>query len=171
MNSSKTKKLHAGHIELAVVNLFNYRKYTIVPNVSWGLGLRHECDLLMLDDNGRFTEIEIKISSADLKADFKKKHNHSSDLISRLIYAMPIELCQKYHELIPQKFGIISVDVCFPEWLGGAAMVKASHFRMAKHDKTKRLPTDKEKMDFMRLGCMRVWSLKIHNNKWLIKSD
>jgi hypothetical protein len=167
----KTTKLHAGHIELAVVMLMNYRAYTIVPNVSHGLNLRHECDLLLLDSKGRFTEIEIKISASDLKADFKKKHAHQSSFISRLIYAMPNDLCEKYEYLIPNNCGIISVDVSYPEWLNGMARVKASHFRNAKHDKTKRMPTEKEKMDFMRLGCMRIWSLKAHNNKYLIKPD
>jgi hypothetical protein len=168
----KTKKLHAGHIELAVVMLMNYRVYTIVPNVSYGLMLGHECDLLMLDNNGRFTEIEIKISAADLKADFKKRHGHRSDFISKLIYAMPKELCEKYKDLVPKHCGIISVEVSYPEWMyDGGAMVKAKHYRIAKHDKTKRMPTEKEKMDFMRLGCMRIWSLKAHNNKQLIKAD
>ena len=48
------------------MNFFNYRANLIVPNISWGLGL-HECDLLVLTSSGYATEIEIKVSKADLK--------------------------------------------------------------------------------------------------------
>lgn len=166
-----TTKLHSGHVELAVAMLLNYRVYTIVPNVSYGLGLNHECDLLALDGNGRFTEIEIKISASDLKADFKKSHGHRSDFISRLIYAMPIDLCEKYSELIPKNCGIIAIEVSYPHWSYGTAIVKARHYRLVKHDKSKKLPSERIKQEFMRLGCMRIWSLKGHNNKTLIKTD
>jgi len=133
--------------------------------------LEHECDLLVLEKSGRFTEIEIKISAADLKADFKKKHGHRSDFISRLIYAMPKELCEKYQDLIPKHCGIISVEVSYPDWAYGKAIVKAKHYRLVKHDKKKKLPTSGQIFDFMRLGCMRIWSLKAHNNKSLIKAE
>lgn len=84
---------------------------------------------------------------------------------------MPKELCEKYEDLVPKHCGIISVDVTYPEWMCGGAMVKAKHYRIAKHDKTKRMPTEREKMNFMRLGCMRIWSLKAHNNKTLMKAE
>jgi len=161
---SKMQKLHAGDIELAVSALLNYRVYTIVPNVSWGLGLRHECDMLALDNNDRFTEIEIKVTVSDLKADFKKRHNHASEFISRLYYAMPIELCEKYADIIPNHCGIISVKpICNRD--GQHILNKAQYYRMAKHDKTKRKPDQRTIMKFMKLGCMRIWSLKHHNNK------
>lgn len=170
-------KLHAGHVEVAVAMLLNYRVYTIVPNVSHGLGLWHECDMLALDDKGRFTEIEIKISASDLKADFKKEHGHRCKFISRLYYAMPIELCEKYQDLIPSHCGIIAIkEIKFHRWEKverGSDKVKyvehqgwkAEFFRQVKHDKTKEKPSEKIIKNFMRLGCMRIWSLKRHNNK------
>jgi hypothetical protein len=88
-------RLHSGHMEVAVAELIGYRNHTIVPNVSWGLGLRHECDMLVLDKKGQFTEIEIKISLADLKADFKKPHGHASKIITRLVYAIPKDMLEK----------------------------------------------------------------------------
>lgn len=95
-------KLHAGH----------------------GLYLNHECDLLVLDKNNRFTEVEIKISMSDLKADFKKYHAHKAKYISRLVYAIPHDLLDK-------------------------SMEPASIINK-----------------FYQLGCMRIWSLKSHNNRW-----
>lgn len=155
-------KIHSGHIEVAVANLLDFRKYTIVPNVSWGLDLRHECDMLALDNQDRFTEIEIKISAADLKNDFKKPHGHRSKIISRLIYAMPLELCQKYEDLIPKGCGIIAVKEVKRR---GKPVFKAEHYRFCRHDKTKSAPDAKTIRKFMKLGCMRIWRLKEHNNK------
>ena len=97
-------------LEKAVVRLLNPRLNAIVPNVSWGLGLRHECDLLVLDARNRFTEIELKVSKADLKRDFQKPHGHSSDFISRLVYAVPLELLETAIELVPKQHGIIVAD-------------------------------------------------------------
>lgn len=168
-------RLHSGHVEVAVAMLLNYRVYTIVPNISHGLGV-HECDMLALDKQGRFTEIEIKISASDLKADFKKEHGHKSSFISRLFYAMPIELCEKYQDLIPKECGIIAIrEIKYHRWISvergsdkGSFVEfkgwKAEFFRQAKHDKTKEKPTDRQIKEFMRLGCMRIWSLKAKNN-------
>lgn len=161
----KTVKLHAGHIEVAVAKLLNYRVYTIVPNVA--SLFMHECDMLALDTHGRFTEIEIKVTASDLKADFKKTHGHKSEYISRLIYAMPIQLCEKYAQLIPKECGIISVHHSLPpsNCSDCKGYVYALHYRVVKHQKQKKLPTNTMINDFMRLGCMRIWSLKEHNNK------
>lgn len=155
----KPIKLHEGHIQVAVAMLLNPRVYTIVPNVFWS---GHECDLLALGANGKLTEIEIKISAADLKNDFKKGHNHFSKTISRLVYAMPLHLCDKYRELIPSDCGIISITTYV---YSDRKYVNANWYRQAKHRKDKQPPSDKEKLELTRLGCMRIWSLKFHNNK------
>jgi hypothetical protein len=157
-------KLHSGHIEVAVAKLLNFRNHIIVPNVYWGLGLKHECDMLVLDNKGRFTEVEIKVTASDLKADFKKSHEHKSQFISRLIYAMPKELCEKHADLIPKYCGIISVSAILYKGID-YPLIKAEHYRLSKHDKTKETPHQSVVNDFMRLGCMRIWSLKEHNNK------
>jgi len=151
-------KIHAGHVEVAVANLLNYRVYTIVPNVSWGFGLRHECDMLASSDNGYLTEVEIKVTMSDLKADFKKKHGHSSKIISRLVYAMPEKMIEKALPLIPEKCGIIGVR------LSGSMTFVAYWVRRAtrSHDGK---PSDSQIKELMRLGCMRIWSLKQHNYK------
>lgn len=145
-------KLHSGRMEVAVAMLLNYRVYTIVPNVSWGLGLAHECDLLALDKQGRFTEIEIKISKSDLKADFAKWHGHKSKIISRLVYAVPIELLELAESLVPKGAGIITVD--YSEYGG----FRAKWQRQCRHNENR--PSQNQIKTFMELGCMRIWSLK-----------
>jgi len=153
---------HSGQMEVAVACLIGYRQNTIVPNVSWGLGLHHECDMLVLDTQDRFTEIEIKVSKSDLKADFKKSHNHHSKIISRLVYAVPRNLLDSALELVPPNCGIIVVDEV--EKYGKLYYVAKWH-RIVRHDKHKSKPSDKKIRKFMELGCMRIWSLKAHYNR------
>jgi hypothetical protein len=150
-------KIHSGHVENAVAALLNPRVFTIVPNVSWGLGLRHECDMLALSSDGYFTEIEIKISVADAKKDLEKWHGHKSNVISRLVYAFPIELKDKIIPYIPEHAGMITVHynesrhTYYAKWL-----------KVIKYDKSKK-PDQKTIEKFYQLGCMRIWSLKQHN--------
>lgn len=142
-------------METAISALIGYRTQTIVPNVSWGLGLRHECDMLVLDNHNRFTEIEIKISISDLKADFKKGHKHDSKYISRLVYAVPEKILDRAIPLIPKGCGIIVV-----KWNGLYINYFASWHTQCKHNKLTEKVPDKIIRKFMELGCMRIWSLK-----------
>lgn len=48
---------------------FKRRYLVAVPNCNW---TGHECDLLVVTDNLRIIDVEVKISRADLKADAKK---------------------------------------------------------------------------------------------------
>lgn len=153
-------KIHSGHIEVAVANLLNYRVYTIVPNVSHGLYLNHECDMLALDNKDRFTEIEIKISIADLKADFKKAHGHKSKYITRLVYAFPDSMLEKALPLIPKEFGIITVTEN-----NVPGFFTANWYRQCRHKVANKVP-DSIIKKFMQLGCMRIWTLKQHNNRF-----
>lgn len=155
-------KLHAGIVEICVAKLIGFRTNTIVPNVSWGLGLNHECDMLVLDKQDRFTEIEIKVTLADLKKDFIKEHKHYSKYITRLIYAFPEELLEKGLELIPKECGIIVIYKSRnPSVLPG---YRAEWYRQVKHRKTDFTKPDQKMIrKFMELRCMRIWNLKQHN--------
>lgn len=70
----------------------------------------HECDLLTVNNNMFITEYEIKISLSDVKADLKKKHDHSCDKIVRTFFVLPLELVDKAIEFIPEKFGVIGIE-------------------------------------------------------------
>lgn len=151
---------HAGHIEVAVANLIGYRENTIVPNVSWGLGLKHECDLLILDQKGRFTEVEIKVSKSDFLADFKKPHGHKSKVITRLIYAVPDSLsgfARQYLEENAPSRNIGLIEVYYNEYIG---KWKAKWVKYCIHRKDSSKPSDSMIKQFYHLGCMRIWSLK-----------
>jgi hypothetical protein len=159
METQEQPRLHSGHIEVAVAMLLNYRVYVIVPNISHGLYLNHECDVLALKDS-RFTEIEIKISASDLKRDFEKKHGHRSQYISRLVYAVPENLIDLALMLCPKASGIIAV-----KWNSYIGKYTAYWVRTGKHDKAIPRVPDSIQKKFMELGCMRIWSLKTHNYK------
>ena len=135
-------------IELAIANHMNIRTNVIVPNISWGL-LPHEADLIILSSKGYLTEIEIKVSVSDLKADKLKKHNHSSNLIKRLFFAMPEKLAPHITH-VPEKAGVLLVD-----YYG-----RVKEYRRAKLNTTARKLTSKEIYQVLRLGNMRTWGLR-----------
>jgi hypothetical protein len=162
----KPKPLHTGDMEVALARFFNYRVYTIVPNVSYGFGLNHECDLLLLDKKLRLTEVEIKISRSDLRADFKKTHGHRSRYISRLIYAVTEDILDTALEIVPKENGIVVVkqrQIGNPET--GHVVNRCEWVRQCQHDKTKQPITESRALELTRLGCMRIWSLKEKNNR------
>ena len=76
-------KLTVDEIQLALYNsgIWNKRQDIFVPNLSWGL-LNHEADLVILTKSGYLTEVEIKRSWEDFKADFKKEHEHKDEHVT-----------------------------------------------------------------------------------------
>ncbi len=142
-------------IELAVVKYYNMRKYIIVPNISWGFKC-HECDLFIINSSDYVTEVEIKRSKADLKKDVEKKHQHKDDRIKYLYFAIPIEL-KDCIDLIPEHAGIL---LCEAHQTKKGWRYKCSVLRKAVGNNSSRKLTVDEKFKIMRLGVMRIWSLK-----------
>ena len=66
--------------------------------------INHECDILTVSPSYWATEVEIKISLSDLKADFKKKHNHLSNAIKYFYYCIPEHLLQKSLNIVFIKY-------------------------------------------------------------------
>ena len=158
---------------------FYIRKYNVVPNVSWGL-LNHEADLLALSRSGYLTEIEIKRSWEDFKADFKKSHTHDSPFINRLYYAVPESIGEKvfnflyegkyqggkwlhytrskvtgYTENNPHMCGLILYADCDLSHPMGNVGINV----LAKKMNGKELSIY-DQLSLLRLGNMRVWNLK-----------
>lgn len=140
-----------------MVNLIGYRRQTIVPNVSWGLGFRHECDLVVLNpDSGYLAEIELKISVSDFRADARKNHSHDSQYLRKLSYAMPDYVLEKVRAEIPERAGIISVS------RNARNRLIARWDRQAKLNRNAvALPQDMRN-HLYHLAAMRIWSLKSH---------
>ena len=136
-------------IEIAVAKYFGFLTKIIVPNVCTVLNA-HECDLLVVYPSGWAIEVEIKRSKSDVKADLKKYHTHISNKIRALYFALPVEIYKECIDYIPEKAGILIVkDNGIVECV---RKPKVSQFAMKL--------TEKEMKKNMRLGCLRIWSLK-----------
>jgi len=108
-------------IESLIYTYFQSGSLAIVPKVTknngwldteadpmiWKNIVNHECDMLIVTKNRYLTEVEIKISLSDLKADFKKEHQHKDENIKNFYYAFPEEMKEKALELIPEECGIL----------------------------------------------------------------
>lgn len=140
-------------------DIFNWRKFLVVPNVSWGL-LPHEADLLAMTDAGYLTEIEVKVSKADFLAD-REKYKHrlaeargQHELIKEFYYAMPWSVWDKCKpEDLPTGAGLILVGRGEYDKQTQARIQQAPvvNFRARK-------ARDDERIQLMRLGYMRYWS-------------
>jgi hypothetical protein len=161
MKTNSRQKFTAFDIEMAVSRYFNPRANLIVPNVSWGL-FGHEVDLCVLSKNNYASEIEIKISRADLIKDKLKSHCHNDPMIKYLYFAIP-EYLLKDIEHIPERAGILVVEWIKP-WSSCYGTKYEGRFRCKKHRNPKangfRQWEDYERNILLRLGCMRIWGLK-----------
>lgn len=141
-------------MEFYLANYFKPRVNIIVPNISWGLSGMHECDLFIINSSGFCTEVEIKISLADFKKDFEKKHDHSDERIKNFYYAFPHIIYNKNKEfidkMVPDHAGILIVDN-----KTNVKIIKAN-----KSNNVARKLTDKEILKVAKLGCLRIWNLK-----------
>ena len=92
-------------IQIALRNyhLWNKRSDIMIPNLSWGL-LRYEADFVIVDKKGFLTEVEIKRSLSDLKADFKKVHKHDDPLVFAFYYCLPMSIRAKALAVIREHF-------------------------------------------------------------------
>lgn len=92
------------HLALRNSGLWNKRTDIMIPNLSWGL-LPYEADFVVLNKSGYLTEIEIKRSWEDFKADFKKNHNHDAEQVYYFYYCVPISIAVKVRDFLKEKYG------------------------------------------------------------------
>lgn len=146
-------------MEVALAKYFGIRRYIIVPNVSWGLGL-HECDLLILTKKDLYaTEVEIKRTKYDLIKDLEKRHSHYSSKIKNLFFAIP-ESLTPHIEHIPDQAGIIIIT----EKRG---KLYCNIARRARANTKARPFTQDEVNKLLHLGIMRIWRVKEKLSKLL----
>ena len=148
--------MHAGDIELALAYHYNWRQNLIVPNIYYGLGFRYELDVLVVTPSGWATEIEIKVSVTDLKADQKKTHGHRSNKIKYLYFAVPEKLQAQALELIPERAGLFIIR---PD-LEPYEYRKTEIVKPPITNKSARKITTAERIKLSELATMRIWSLK-----------
>lgn len=137
-----------------VRSIFTPTRYNCIVNVSFGF-LNHEADLLVMNENCRLYEVEIKTSLADLKADFKKKHGHEDRKVERLFYAVPTPLLEAAQNIIPEQFGIIAVEDAGK----GCKYPCLYATRVRNAAKLRDYPLNVHQViQLLRLGTMRFWT-------------
>ena len=129
---------------------------TEVNPMIWKNIVNHECDILIVTKNRYLTEVEIKISLSDLKADFKKKHQHKDENIKNFYYAFPEEMKEKALELIPKDCGILIAvkKEC------GIPYRKIECYRKPKINKEAKPINNIVLSRIYRLGYLRYWNYR-----------
>ncbi len=145
-------------MEIAIMNHFNIRQNIIVPNILWSF-FNHEADIIILSKSKYATEIEIKISKADLKKDKEKNHCHESEMIKYLWFAVPKKLTGFALTEIPEKAGLIEVRE-------NKGSVYINKIREPQLNSNHRKWTDRERTKLAELGCMRILGLKTKINNF-----
>ena len=156
-------KMTTLEMEVSIIEALNPQVNKIVPNVSWGIsdGKKdlHECDLLSLSKSNFATEIEIKITKHDLLRDKDKKHGHDHNHIKYLYYAVPQELQNTAIHNIPERAGLFVVKkhICHES---NEYYFLVEKIRKPTVNKSAHKWDDKEIMQLLRLGTMRIAGLK-----------
>lgn len=167
---SKSKKLTAKDISRTLGHRgpVAYRHgWVTVTNVSWGF-LDWEADLLACSKSGYLTEVEIKVTVADWKADKHKRkwttldyngpYPGSWNRIKYFYYAAPEKLARRWPEFdLPDFVGIIAVkDETQKIW--GVEYQVTETIRQPKKRKVD--PVDLNgRAQLARLGAIRYWTL------------
>lgn len=156
-------------MEKLIYTYFESGSLAIVPKVTknngwldtevmiWKNIVNHECDMLIVTKNRYLTEVEIKISLSDLKADFKKEHQHKDENIKNFYYAFPEEMKEKALELIPKDCGILIAvkKEC------GTPYRKIECYRKPKINKEAKPINDIVLLRIYRLGYLRYWNYRM----------
>jgi hypothetical protein len=144
--------MKTNELEYAIAKYFNWGVNIIVSNVGIGMGL-HECDVLVMSKSGYLTEIELKVSKADLLKDKDKWHKHENKKIKYLYFAVPIELKDIALTSIPTRAGLMVADI----------YRKKIRITIVKNPIPNSNPVKlgiEDKLKLLRLAHMRVWNLK-----------
>lgn len=148
-------------MEIKLMLHFNYVKNIIVPNVSWGMNGLHECDLLVLSQAGYATEVEIKISKSDLLKDKLKPHGHEHPYIKTLYFAVPEKLKLLALKEIPERAGLLVwTPYNTDQFDEGIPRFRFVGVRKPITRKDAQKFSDKERMQLLRLGSLRIIGLK-----------
>lgn len=86
MTETEIQKLFAYQYGLLNNNL-------VLPNITMkgSEGGNYEADLIYINKRRYVSEVEIKISISDFRADFKKKIYHNSDIVRQFYYLLIME--------------------------------------------------------------------------------
>lgn len=130
----------------------------MVPNVSWGL-LDYEADFIIMTPNGYLTEIEIKRSFEDFKADFKKDHHHDDERIYHFYYCVPESIKDKVTGFLDEnfKYGAYKPALLTYNEYGHIQKEKYGYSGACRSKKVRKLFLE-EQLKLAKLAAFRYWS-------------
>lgn len=167
MNQTKRSLLEI-EIALSKHSTFSFLRNILAFNVL-GEGsefyIGHECDMLVLSKSGYLTEIEIKRSWSDFLADFKKGHNHDSELIKYFYYCIPEDLLDKAYDKLQELDVDYSGIITYSENLniqlhGKRVIVQGEERYIYPAQRHFRKLFLEEQLQIARYGAMRVVRIK-----------
>lgn len=158
--------VHLGEKNIVIPNVSFARTSCRIPKYGEGKvtgyeypfsGIRHEADLIWINDNDYLTEVEIKTSYSDFLADFKKKEKHLTKYTRAVYYAFPWDMYkeneEKIKKVLVEKFpeaGVIIIG------MGGLAV---SVIKNVEYFNAEKIPIE-VKIGLMRIGCQKWWRRK-----------
>lgn len=143
---------------LRYCGIWNPRADLMVPNVSWGL-LDYEADFIIMTPNGYLTEIEIKRSFEDFKADFKKDHHHDDERIYHFYYCVPESIKDKVMGFLDEnfKYGMHKPALLTYDNIGGIRKETYGYSGACRNKRARKLFLE-EQFKLAKLAAFRYWS-------------
>lgn len=142
-------------------NIFDNKTYIMVPNISYGL-LSYEADFIAMSKSGYITEVEIKRSFSDFKADFKKRHLHDDQLVYYFYYCIPEKILNKVKAFLLEKYGSpykCPAILVYDEFGFVRKVVNFGYTGFFRNKYARKLFAE-EQVKLARLGCYRYWSIQ-----------
>lgn len=147
---------------------FYCRRWIVVPNVSWGL-LPYEADLLAVSKSHYATEIEIKVSLYDFRADQRKYGKFGG------MTAFQRGRVHKFFYAVPESIGDrVAAELAQCEHRGFAGLYVVTEDRHGRRQAKLMRPakpitaaplSDADVLKVARLGVMRYWTRRIRHHE------
>lgn len=151
MKKKKIKFLDENKVLIYLANYFDSRQNIIVPNVSWGLGLNYEADMIIIKPNsGKMIEIEVKLTKSNLINDKRKKKWLWKERIrvKYFYYCIPKSLLEFALNFVFDFAGIVTFDEYGRMWTEKKPKILNKDYKLSSSEIT----------HFAHLGTMRIWN-------------
>lgn len=138
--------------------LNNFIAFNVIGNCM--LKVEHECDCLVCNKSGYLTEIEIKRSYNDFLNDFKKTHDHYSNLIKYFYYCVPESIEEKVLLYLKEnyKYNDFRFDAGVISYSDKSTFLKTLKSPRSNNKASKLFL--EQRMEMLRLECIKNVKLK-----------
>ena len=153
-------------IDAVVKTYYPPRRSAVCTNVSWGVGLPWEADIVVVMPSGVTTEIEVKVDKYDLLGDHKKtKWNGAGIGLFEPTIPRVRWWIDAFWYAVPKELESIAIEVASKKGVGLYVVGEGGFCKVARRcDWTRRPKEFREKYvikqaDIWRLCALRYWDL------------